>query len=230
MKRFHQYLYGRRFTLLTDHKILTTIFGPKKRIPPIAAARLQRWEVQLATFSYDIEFKSTHDHGNADALSRLPLKDSSGGYSVPSEFNICQIMSLPVTGSRSSSNHPGVTRMKAITRSHFWWPGLDKDLEKLARTCVSCQAVKQAPASAPLHPWIWPTRPWQRVHIDFAGPFLGKMYFLVIDAHSKWGEVFPMSQTTTMKYYVNYLHHMDFRNRLYPIMDHSLYLRSFISS
>ena len=36
-------------------------------------------------------------------------------------------------------------------------------------------------------------------YIDFAGPFLGKMYFLVIDAHSKWGEVFQMTQTTTTK-------------------------------
>ena len=47
-------------------------------------------------------------------------------------------------------SHPGVTCMKAIARSHFWWPGLDKDLEKLARTCVSCQAVKQAPAHSPM--------------------------------------------------------------------------------
>ena len=101
VKRFHQYLYGHRFTLLTDHKPLTTIFGPNKGIPPIAAARLQHWAVHLAAYSYDIEFKSTHDHGNADALSRHPLKDSSGGCSiVPSEFKIlCQIMSLLVTGS-----------------------------------------------------------------------------------------------------------------------------------
>ncbi len=40
--------------------------------------------------------------------------------------------------------------MKAIVRSHFWWPGLDKDLEKLARSCLSCQTEKQAPAKAPL--------------------------------------------------------------------------------
>ena len=34
-----------------------------------------------------------------------------------------------------------------------------------------------------LHTWSWPARPWQRVHIDFAGPFLGSMVMLVVDAY-----------------------------------------------
>jgi len=59
--------------------------------------------------------------------------------------------------------------------------------------------VKQAPPSAPLHPWVWPTKPWQRIHIDYAGPFQGNMYLVVVDAHSKWPEVFEMSQSTTVK-------------------------------
>ena len=46
------------------------------------------------------------------------------------------------------------------------------------------------------NPWIWPTRPWQRIHVDFAGPFNGLMFLLVVDAKSKWTEVFPMSSTT----------------------------------
>ena len=59
--------------LCTDHKLLTTILGPKKGIPSIAATRLQRWALQLAAHNYTIQFHSTKAHLNADALSRLPL-------------------------------------------------------------------------------------------------------------------------------------------------------------
>ena len=52
---------------------------------------------------------------------------------------------------------------------------------------------------APLHPWLWPTKPWQRLHLDFAGPFQGRMYLLVSDAHSKWPKIIAMKSTTASK-------------------------------
>ena len=96
-------------------------------------------------------------------------------------------------------DHPGVTRMKSVARSYMWWPGLDKDPESLAKTCQLCQAVKQAPPVAPLHPWVWPSKPWQRVHLDFAGPFQGSMFLVAVDAYSKWPEVRIMSTTTVSR-------------------------------
>ena len=104
LKGFHQYLYGWKFTLITDHKPLLTILGPKKEIPPLAAARLQRWAVLLSIFNYDIKFKSTHDHGNVDGLSRLPLPKviQEGEAHEVSLFNIAQINFLPVTATQMS--------------------------------------------------------------------------------------------------------------------------------
>ena len=56
----------------------------------------------------------------------------------------------------------------------LWWPKLDCDIECLIKSCSNCQAVKDARLAAPFHPWVWPTMPWQHIHVDFAGPFLGR--------------------------------------------------------
>ena len=74
VKKFHFYLCGHTFTLVTDHKPLTAIFGAKRGIPPLAAARLQRWSLILSAYNYNIECRPTESHANADSLSRLPLK------------------------------------------------------------------------------------------------------------------------------------------------------------
>ena len=59
IRKFHNYLYGRKFILKTNHKPLTAIFGSKKGIPVMAATRLQRWAVQLLAYNYEIRFRRT---------------------------------------------------------------------------------------------------------------------------------------------------------------------------
>ena len=92
--------------------------------------------------------------------------------------------------------HFGIARTKAIARSYVWWPELNKQIEAMTKSCTHCQKVKNAPSVAPLHPWNWPSMPWQRIHVDFAGPFQGQMFLIVVDSHSKWPEVVPMKKTT----------------------------------
>ena len=92
--------------------------------------------------------------------------------------------------------HPGIVRMKALARSHVHWPGIDAELENKVRSCNGCQRTQQQPATAPLHPWMWPERPWHRIHIDFLGPLRGFMWLVIVDAHSKWPEVLPFRSTT----------------------------------
>ena len=97
--KFHQYLYGRKFVLVTDHCPLTTLLGPKQGIPPLAAARMQRWALVLSGYNYSIEFRPTTAHGNADGLSRLPLGTRHSA-AMNYTFAMGQIQALPVTAER----------------------------------------------------------------------------------------------------------------------------------
>jgi transposase InsO family protein len=94
--------------------------------------------------------------------------------------------------------HPGIVRMKAMSRSFLWFPGLDSAIEDLVNSCHVCQSMQKDPPSAPLIPWEYPSRCWERVHIDFA-EFDRKNYLIVVDAHTKWLEVIEMRTTTTQQ-------------------------------
>ena len=65
---------------------------------------------------------------------------------------------------------------------------MDADVEQCVKICEVCQAHQKVLAVAPLYPWEWPELLWCRLHADYAGPFMGKMFLLIMDAHSKWLE------------------------------------------
>ena len=265
IKKFHPYIYGRKFTLITDHKPLTTIFSPKSSLPALAAARLQRWAIILSAYQYEVEFRATDKHANADCLSRLPLQITTEEDAITKDaslFNLQQIERLPVKADKIAqltandsvlskvitfvqqgwptqvqdefkpyhirrneltveancllwgrkviipeklqdkvleelhTAHPGVVRMKSIARIHVWWPGIDKKIEEVVKSCLPCQSIRNKPPLTSLHLWNWPSQPWRRLHLDFLGPFLGATFLIVVDAYSKWLEVIPMSSTT----------------------------------
>ena len=52
VKKFHQFLYGRKFTLVTDHQPLLVLLGPKPAIPTMAAARMQRLAIVSSAYDY----------------------------------------------------------------------------------------------------------------------------------------------------------------------------------
>ncbi len=60
-------------------------------------------------------------------------------------------------------------------------------------------------APAPLNPWIWSSKPWKRIHIDFAGPLYSRLYLIIMDAHSKCPEVMEISTTTFSRTIVVYM-------------------------
>ena len=86
VKKFHDYLLGRKFLILSDHKPLQHLFSATRPVPPLASARIQRWALTLGAYDYSLVYKPGRDHGNADTLSHLPLPESTGTVPVPGEL------------------------------------------------------------------------------------------------------------------------------------------------
>ena len=76
--------------------------------------------------------------------------------------------------------HLGTVRMKKVARSYVWWTHIDKGIEHLVKNCFHCQVVQNVPIVIPLHTWIWPSESWRRIHADFAGPFCGHTFLIVV--------------------------------------------------
>jgi len=99
-KQFRQYLYGRKFTIVTDQKPLTWIFNVKD-----PSSRLFRWRLKLEEYDYDIIYKPGTKNTNADALNRInvtevkPITEIS---SVPTEEEkekiLQEFLQLPIGG------------------------------------------------------------------------------------------------------------------------------------
>ena len=93
--------------------------------------------------------------------------------------------------------HPCMSKMKSLARLHVWWPSIDKYIENHVQSCQNCGEVSRTPTKVPLHPWDPPSKSWERLHIDFCGPFEKKMWLVVIDAYSKWPQIHMMEANTT---------------------------------
>lgn len=273
--KFHRMLYGRHFTLQTDHRPLVRIFGSKKGIPTYTANRLQRFALTLQLYDMAIEYIPTGSFGNADVLSRLiqnhakpepeyiiasieleqdlrsvavnalltfPIRfrdialytqqdpslqkvykyvrdgwpsDVSYGTELARLYDrresLANVDGCILFGERVvipeklrsrclnqlHRGHPGIQRMKAIARSYVYWPKLDDDIASYVASCGACAAAAKSPPKAAPMAWPKPSAVWSRVHIDYAGPWEGVYFLVVVDAYSKWPEIVKTTSTTT---------------------------------
>ncbi|XP_011858133.1 PREDICTED: uncharacterized protein K02A2.6-like [Vollenhovia emeryi] len=85
--------------------------------------------------------------------------------------------------------HPGIRRTKQLAREYVYWPKMSDDIEHLVCQCDSCALNQKLPTKAPLEPWPLPSRPMERVHIDYAGPIDGQYLLIFVDAYSKFIDV-----------------------------------------
>ena len=72
IRKFHQYIYGRHVTILTDHKPLVGLLGEEKPVPKVIPPRMLRWIITLSGYEYTLKYRAGDLMAHADAMSRLP--------------------------------------------------------------------------------------------------------------------------------------------------------------
>jgi transposase InsO family protein len=135
--KFHKYLYGRSFTLITDHRPLVRILGEKEGIPAVAANRLHRYALLLCQYQYSIQYKSGKTHLNCDALSRLPVTvERPPVIDHASKLYVNQISTVPINSGNTSTllaseslADPILSRVRSFLLNG--WPDSCKDTEIL---------------------------------------------------------------------------------------------------
>uniref|UniRef100_A0A183C855 RNA-directed DNA polymerase n=1 Tax=Globodera pallida TaxID=36090 RepID=A0A183C855_GLOPA len=284
VKRFHKMIFGRKFTLLTDHQPLKKIFGNKDGVPKHSHNRLVRWSLILTAYDFEIQYVNTEKFGQADALSRLissnrkskageeiiiascetenvlvenihetirqlpitfkdlvattktdpalqqirsfitktwpepknfreteflPTEKFSQFHRRKEEISIvdnCLMLGERIIIPRSlqkyvlrmlHQGHPGIKRMKSLARIHVYWPMMDSEIESFVHKCSACALVAKNPIKTTLQSWPKTDGPWKRIHMDYAGPFNGKMYLIIVDSYSKYPEIFEMNSTNS---------------------------------
>lgn len=107
-----------------------------------------------------------------------------------------------------------MVKNKMFVRSYVWWPGIDAEIKNVVNACKTCLIERKNPRKTPLTTWLWPNKVCGRIHCDFAGPFYGDMYLLIVDAHSKWPEIISCKNNTKAAKVVNIFKDLFTRFRL----------------
>ena len=112
--KFHQYLYGTNFTLVTDHRPLLGLFDESQPVSHNASGRIQRWALVLAGYNYTIRYRSGSAHENCDALSRLSTVPAVSPMPIEYVDLIEQLNESPVTAAhiRAWTLHDNVSKVK----------------------------------------------------------------------------------------------------------------------
>ena len=171
---------------------------------PVTVAQIRRWTSVDPVLSQVYRYVRDGWPPSGDALGPdfQPYKTRIGELSVEDGCVLWGARVVVPPQGRADAlrllheGHPGETRTKMLARMYLWWPRLDDDIRDVVRACAKCQEFQNRSSDVPLHPWVWPTRPWQRVHMDYCAAN-GTMFLVLVCAHSKWIDVFPTRSSDT---------------------------------
>ncbi|KAG8234212.1 hypothetical protein J437_LFUL013809 [Ladona fulva] len=90
-------------------------------------------------------------------------------------------------------------KMEVMEQFHTLVPRMDQDIYDWVKECQACQKNRGQEPEVPLYSWNIPEWPWKHVHVDFAGLFQKKQWFILVDTYSKWTEVVQLKDMTSQQ-------------------------------
>lgn len=131
---------------------------------------------------------------------------------LPFKEELCCVNDILIRGSRivipsdlrervlklSHIGHPGIERTKQRLRSKVWWPQMDKDVERMVKSCLNCQLVCGNTGKQPMSMRELPSQPWHTLAMDMLGPLpSNESILVVIDLYSRYRVTEVMQATTS---------------------------------
>ena len=185
LKYWRHFLLGKRFTVITDQKSVSYIFGNETK-GKIKNEKLLRWRLELSAYSFEIQYRPGKFNFGADALSRDSVVSASVSKHSLSDLH-------------ESLGHPGITRLYHFIKIK----NLPFSLDEVKRTidlCKTCAEVKPKFVKY-TGTLITATRPLQRISLDFKGPVpsssKNKYLLTAIDEYSRFPFAFPVCDTSS---------------------------------
>ncbi|KAK1595928.1 hypothetical protein QYE76_007778 [Lolium multiflorum] len=216
---WQHYLWPKEFIIHSDHESLKYLKSQQT-----LNKRHAKWVEFIESFPYVIKYKRGKDNVVADALSRkltllltrldfhCSIEKGIDDFYLHQGFlfkgnKLCVPMSslrlllLQESHGGGLMGHFGRDKTLSMLSTHYYWPRMKRDVERLCNRCTTCLQAKSTSNSYGLYtPLPIPYAPWSDISMDFVLGLPRTKYghdsiFVVVDRFSKMAHFIPCSRT-----------------------------------
>lgn len=94
--------------------------------------------------------------------------------------------------------HWGISTMKEKANYYVWLQGLLNQIEQYFMSCQSCQRYIFTDLDTHIYFFNISKGQWEVLLIDFTGPYNGSIFFVLVDAYSKWMKIDRFESTSAV--------------------------------
>ena len=183
VRKWNHLLSRQPFIQITDQKSVSFMFDNRKR-SKIKNSKIQSWRLELAEFSYAIQYREEKDNVVPDSFTRAH----------------CPAVSKSLEEIHAQLCHPGVTRLLHFVKAKNL-PFSTQDVRDVCSNCRICAELKPKFYQSQNSKLVKATRPMERLSIDFKGPLpsssRNKYFLTVVDEYFRFPFAIPCPNVAT---------------------------------